>query len=481
MQIAQDMAGFSLGGADLLRRAMGKKKPEEMARVREQFVAGARERGVDQRTIDTIFDDMEKFAGYAFNKSHSATYAIVSFQTAWLKRHHPAEFMAATLSADMQNTDKVVALVDEVRHMGITLLPPSVNASRFRFTARDGGVIYGLGAVRGVGEGPVAALVEAREAGGPFQSLADFCLRVDARKSNKRVLEALIRSGAMDDFALPDEGIDETRARLLAEVGDAVQGAQQVAENAAAGMVDLFGDVTESAVNGAVKVVPLEWRQRLEFEKESLGLYLTGHPIEEYLAEIRQFCRNSLSQVRAERGRQFVAGLVVSLRTRQDRRGRTIASLTLDDWSGRLEAVLYHEAYAQAAGKISKDAVLVLEGKVKEDDYTSALEMEVGNVLTIEEARARFSRGVTIDPGGVMDEDLIARLRSSLEPHRRSDPGCPVTVLCRKAREDGLAAQGRVQLGEDWRVAPSDELLKHLRREFGDERVSLSYPNAQTG
>jgi len=479
MQIAQDMSGFSLGGADLLRRAMGKKKPEEMAKVRAQFVTGATDRQVAQKTADDIFDDMEKFSGYAFNKSHSATYAIVSFQTAWLKRHYPAEFMAATLSADMQNTDKVVTLVDEVRRMNVPLKPPSVNVSEFRFTARDGGVIYGLGAVRGVGEGPVAALVAARTASGPFRNLADFCLRVDARKAGRRVLEALIRSGAMDDFASAGEDIDATRARLLAELGDAMQGAEQVAENAAAGMADMFGGLTTPAVRRVRSVAPLERRERLEFEKESLGLYLTGHPIEEYLEEIRQFCSASLARLKAERRKQYVAGLVVQSRTIKSRRGGSIAVLTLDDRSGRLEAVLYPDRYEAARQKISKDAVLILEGEVQEDDFTGALRMEVDSVLTIEEARRRFARGVTIDLDGSVSPDLVRRLRSSLEPHRRTDAGCLVAVLCRSARDDGLAAQGRVLLGPDWRVNPSDDLLKHLRREFGDARVSLSYPGAQ--
>jgi len=481
MQIAQDMSGFSLGGADLLRRAMGKKKPEEMAKVRAQFVTGATERQVAQKTADDIFDDMEKFSGYAFNKSHSATYAIVSFQTAWLKRHYPSEFMAATLSADMQNTDKVVTLVDEVRRMGVPLKPPSVNASEYRFTARDGGVIYGLGAVRGVGEGPVAALVAARAADGRFESLADFCLRVDSKKANRRVLEALIRSGAMDEFAGQDEDIDATRARLLAELADALQGAEQVAENAAAGMADMFGGLTTPTAARRRTVPPLDRRERLEFEKESLGLYLTGHPIEEYLEEIRQFCSASLARLKAERRKQYVAGLVVASRTIKSRRGGSIAVLTLDDRSGRLEVVLYPDRYEAARQKIGKDAVLILEGEVQEDDFTGTLRMEAESVLTIEEARRRFARGVTIDLEGSVSPDLVRRLRSSLEPHRRADAGCLVAVLCRSAGGDGLTARGRVLLGPDWRVNPSDDLLKHLRREFGDTRVSLSYPGTQAG
>jgi DNA polymerase-3 subunit alpha len=482
MQIAQDMAGFSLGGADLLRRAMGKKKPEEMAKVREQFIAGATARLVEKKTCDDIFDDMEKFSGYAFNKSHSATYAIVSFQTAWLKRHYPAEFMAATLSADMQTTDKVVTLVDEVRRMGVALNPPSVNVSEFRFSARDGGVIYGLGAVRGVGEGPVAALVASREQDGPFESLADFCLRVDSRKANKRVMEALIRSGAMDDFARTDEDLDAVRARMLAELPDAMAGADQVAENSAAGIADMFGGLTDET--GAVKpcaVPPLEKRERLEFEKEALGLYLTGHPIEEHLPEIEQFCSARLSRIRAERRAQIIAGHVVSLRTMKSRRGGMVAFLMMDDGSDRLEATVLPNVYEAAQPKIGKDALLILEGEVQEDDY-SGLSMRVETVLTMEEARRRFSRGLAIDLGlDPVGPALVERLQSILEPHRRSEAGCPVAVMCRSRREDGLVAEGKVLLGPSWRINPTDELLKHLRREFGEERVALSYPGRRSG
>ena len=482
MQIAQDMSGFSLGGADLLRRAMGKKKPEEMAKVRQQFVTGATDRKVEKQVCDDIFDDMEKFSGYAFNKSHSSTYAVVSFQTAWLKRHYPAEFMSATLSVDMQNTDKVVTLVDEVRRMGLALSPPSVNRSRFRFTASDGSVIYGLGAVRGVGEGPVAALVASREADGPFQGLADFCLRVDARKANKRVLEALIRSGAMDEFRDADEDIDLVRSRLIAELPDALQGAEQIIQDSAAGMADMFGELTRETTVRKRVVVALEKRERLEGEKDSLGLYLTGHPIEEYLDEIQHFCGASIARLKAEKRSQFVAGLVVSLRTMKSRRGGSMGFVVLDDRSGRLEAALFPDVFEVARQKLSKDSVVVLEGEVQEDDYTGFLKMRVETVLSIEEARRRFSRGVEIDfGGGQVDGDLVGRLRTSLEPHRRSEAGCSVSVLCQTERGDGLTAQGKVLLGPEWRVNPSDDLLKLLRTEFGDESVTLRYAAAWTG
>ena len=244
MQIAQVLAGFSLGDADLLRRAMGKKKPEEMAKVRAQFLTGCTANNVDEKQAGEIFDLMEKFAGYAFNKSHSATYALVSYQTAYLKTHYPAYFMAANLSAEMQNIDKVVTLVDEVRRIGIQLRSPDVNRSIFRFAVHEGVIVYGLGAVRGVGEGPVELIVREREAG-PFTSLKDFCQRVDSRKANKRVLEALIRSGAMDALVAQRrfESLNEVRAYLLALLPAAMQSAEQVARDRDLGMVDLFGGV----------------------------------------------------------------------------------------------------------------------------------------------------------------------------------------------------------------------------------------------
>ncbi|MFP6815641.1 MAG: DNA polymerase III subunit alpha, partial [Pseudomonadales bacterium] len=482
MQTAQVLAGFSLGQADLLRRAMGKKKPEEMAKVREQFVDGAVERGVDNALSEQIFDLMEKFSGYAFNKSHSATYALVSFQTAWLKTHYPAQFMAATLSADMQNTDKVVTLVDEVRRMGLPLGPPSVNHSRFRFSARDGSVVYGLGAVRGVGEGPVAALAAAREAGGPFVSLADFCRRVDAKKANRRVVEALIRAGAMDDCG--DAGsddehaeIDQVRACLMAGLSDALQGAGQAARDSALGMSDMFGGIEEAGQGSRQESVPrLEKSARLEGEKEALGLYLTGHPIEDYFDEIQQLCRCNIAGLKADNRTQTLAGLVVSSRTMRSRRGDPMGFIVVDDRSGRIEISLFSEVYETEKTKIAKDAVLVLEGEVAPDDFTGALKMRAQRVHTIVEARRRFGCGLVIDCGeGAVPDDFSDRLRGCLEPHREPRGGCEVSVNCQIANDDGPAARGRIVLGSQWHVNPSDDLLRALRSQFGSERVSLDY------
>ncbi|MFK7913596.1 MAG: DNA polymerase III subunit alpha, partial [Pseudomonadales bacterium] len=495
MQIAQVLAGFSLGQADLLRRAMGKKKPEEMAKVREQFVSGATQRGVDATLTGEIFDTMEKFAGYAFNKSHSATYALVSFQTAWLKCHYPAQFMAATLSADMQNTDKIVTLVDETRRMGVPLLPPCVNRSLFRFAAvgevptlaelpaaadRDPGVVlYGLGAIKGVGEGPVQAIIAAREQGGPFTSLTDFCARVDSKSANKRVLEALIRAGALDALA-PDlhddeeQAMDQARAQLKHDLPAAIQGAEQSARNDEAGIADMFGggeSVSLTPVT-AVAVPPLRKRERLEGEKEALGLYLSGHPIDEYLDEIGQITSTRLAGLRAQKGTQLVAGLVVSVRTMRNKRGDAMGFVMLDDRSGRVEASLFSNVYAEHHEKVRKDAIVIAEAEAQQDDFSGSVKLKIERLYTIEEARRRFAQSLLIDSPTGPDGDLVPRLRRCLEPWRRAEAGCPVALL---VHSPDAQAQAQIMLGPGWQVSPSDELLLQLRGEFGAEKVALRY------
>jgi len=475
MQIAQDMAGFTLGQADLLRRAMGKKKPEEMAKVREQFREGCAGRQIDTKISEAIFDDMEKFSGYAFNKSHSATYAVVSFQTAWLKRHHPAEFMAANLSADMQNNDKVVTLVDEVRRMGLDLHSPSVNLSQFRFRALDGGVVYGLGAVRGVGEGPVAAIVESRESEGPYRSLADLCRRIDSRKLNRRVLEALIRSGALDEFALEGETTDQVRSRLLVVVPEAIQWAEQLLHNEHAGMADIFGATIEEP-DLSRTVTAMSKRERLEGEKETLGLYLTGHPIEDYLDELGHFCRQRVANLRTDSKNQLVAGLIYSIRTMRSRRGGSMAFVVIDDRSGRIEAALFPDVYERLKDKVVKDAIVVFEGEVQDDEFSGTQKLRVENAFTMAEARRKYARGLHINLRGEGKVDnLPGRLKSCLEPHRARDAGCAVTLLCEVDDEHKQLAAGSVVLGASWRVNPCDELLMRLKREFGTERVLLDY------
>ena len=483
MQIAQVIGGYSLGAADLLRRAMGKKKPEEMALQRDIFKAGALKNGVSDVKAAQMFDLMEKFAGYGFNKSHSAAYALVSYQTAWLKSHHPDQFMAAVLSADMQHTDKIVVLVDEVRRSELPLDPPDVNRSRLRFSVRDGRILYGLGAIRGIGEGAVAAICDSRDRQGRFTDLSDFCRRIDGKKVNRRVIDALIRAGAMDGFARGEEPIDAVRGRLLAEIDSALLGAEQAARNAQSGIDDLFGgpfggqttaiEAPSATLSRHVMTTrSLTRRERLDAEKEALGLYLTGHPLDDYLDEIREFCPNRIADLRVERGVQVVAGLVVSTRTMRSRRGETLAFTVLDDRSGRIELSVFADVFEQHKLKIFKDAVLIAEGEVQPDEYTGALKMRVSALLTMDEARRRFADCLQIEVcGDGLTRDFARRLKSLLEPHRQA--GCPVTIAYRSR-----SAQGRLVLGPDWRVAPSDVLLQSLRSEFGAGQVGLQYRGA---
>ena len=475
MNMAQRLAGFSLGQADLLRRAMAKKKPEEMATMRTMFLAGTSAHGVADRLANDIFDQVEKFAGYAFPKAHAASYALLTFQTAWLKAHYPAQFMAAVLSADMQNIDKVVTLVDEVRRMKIVVRPPDVNASVFRFGATSGEIRYGLGAVRGVGEGPVAAIVAERQQRGTFQDMRDFCQRVNPRLVNKRVLEALVRAGAMDSFAAQGASggdLNAIRAGLLDELPEAMQGAEQLARDAQLGISDMLGGVQEPAPRRSRSVQPLSTQERLEGEKEILGLYLTGHPIDAYLAELRRFCPTAINALRPGRGKQSVAGLVVSNRTRRGRRG-SMAFAVLDDRSARIEASLFGETYVENRAKLVKDAILVVEGEVQADEYASGNKLRAERIMTLAEARHRFGARLRIRAGKGIDSNFVTHMKQTLRRHRNAQ-GCPVAVVY---AANGAHAQ--ITFGDAWRVDASDALLAQLRDVFGEQAVDIHYPHPQ--
>jgi DNA polymerase-3 subunit alpha len=471
MQIAQALAGFTLGRADLLRQAMGKKKPEEMARQREAFVGGAVANGVEEKLAAHIFDLMEKFAGYGFPKPHATAYGLVAYQTAWLKTHHPAEFMAAALSAEMQQTDKILTLIDECRGMGLNVRSPDVNQGSFRFTVRDGDILYGLGAIKGVGEGPVETVVEAREGDGPFRDLDDFCQRTDPRRLNKRALEALIRAGALDALA-GEESVDVARARLLAEMADALRRAEQTARNEALGMQDLFGEVASpQRTSGSAKrtVRALKRSERLAAERETLGIYLTGHPLDDYLQELAEFAPVRLCDLKANGSTQTVGGYVVSMRNMRSRRGENIAFMLLDDASGRVEVSVFSDVLAACRGSVRADEIVVVQGEVSMDDFTGEPRIRAEAVFPLVEARQRFARGLVISVcGDRLEHDFCARLHAILTPYRAS--GCRVALDYR-----GEDARARVWLGNDWRVRPSDDLLVDLRESFGDSAVRLHY------
>jgi DNA polymerase-3 subunit alpha len=467
MQIAQELAGYSLGGADLLRRAMGKKKPEEMAKQRESFESGAKDKGVDPVLAMKIFDLVEKFAGYGFNKSHSAAYALVSYQTAWLKAHYPAEFMAATMSSELQNTDKIVIFIEECRAMKLTLKLPDVNEGDYMFAVNpQGEVIYGLGAIKGLGTGPVENMIAARNSGGPFKNLFDFCERTDPRKVNKRALEALIRSGSFDDLGTE-------RSVLMASMREAVKAAEQSASNRDAGMSDLFGELVPDDDSDVYRefqnVRPWNTKQRLQGEKETLGLYVTGHPIDDYEQELRQFVPKRIVDLKADRGSQTIAGLVINMRTITTQRGATMAFVLLDDRSARLEVVLRGDTYEQYRELLIKDTILIVEGVVAVDDYNGGLKINGKVLRSLMDARQDRVRELVLS---LSEQDFSKQFSQQFKQLLETSLSgrCPIAINYRRS-----GVTGKLRLGNEWRVQPSDELIQRLKDRFGNEAVSLNY------
>ena len=469
MQIAQVLAGYTLGGADLLRRAMGKKKPEEMAKQREIFVAGALAGGVPEATATHIFDLMEKFAGYGFNKSHSAAYALLSYQTAYLKAHHPAAFMAAVLSADMDHTDKVVTLIDECRSMGLTVQPPDVNQSCYRFSApAPDRLQYGLGAIKGVGQGAIEAIEQERARGGPFKDLVELCCRIDGRRVNRRTLEAMIRAGALDRLGA-------SRAGLMHDLDEALRLADQQGRAGAVGQDDLFGLATGAVRPACASAEDIpEWpeTQRLQEEKETLGLYLTGHPIAQFEADLRQFVTDRLSDLTGaaldtgpgQRRDVVVAGLVVAIRRQAGKR----AFLTLDDRSARMEVAVFEDQYQRFQHLIVKDQLLIVEGSLGFDDYSGNWRLTPRQLFDLEQMRLRYGRCLTLELAESSGDALAERLVDALEPFRGG--GCAVRIVYRNA-----LAEAMLSLGDAWRVQPSGDLLQRLRDCFGAAAVQLAY------
>jgi len=485
MQISQVLAGYSLADADLLRRAMGKKKPEEMAKQRDVFVAGAIKNNVDQNQAGGIFDIMEKFAGYGFNKPHSVAYAWLAYQTAWLKHYYPADFMASVLSADMQSTDKVVINVEECHEIGVPISPPDVNRGDFRFVAdTKDSIIYGLGAIKGMGEGPVASIVESRAEAGPFTDLFDLCDRVDPRRVNKRAVEALIGSGALDRLAeFPGQteaqkDIDFRRAMLMANQGDAVKLAEQRAYNQDGGLMDLFGEglvTTESTgcrYNHFEGLRRITFKERLGREKETLGLFLTGHPIDLYKEELKFLSKSRIGDLRAGKDDSTVVGLIVGVRTMKSKKGETIAFVTLDDRTGRIEVSVFADLYDRSYTKLQKDTVIVCKGATSIDDFSGGMRMRASEVFDMAQARERAIKRLKLRlVGADLADNFTDELAQLLTPFKgRPGEGCPIAVayVCEEA-------EAEVTLGDAWRVLPDDDLIQNLRDRYGNERVVLDY------
>ncbi|HXC08959.1 MAG TPA: DNA polymerase III subunit alpha, partial [Steroidobacteraceae bacterium] len=468
MQIAQILAGYTLGGADLLRRAMGKKKAEEMAKQRSVFVSGAVARGVREAQATHIFDLMEKFAGYGFNKSHSAAYAVLSYQTAWLKAHYPAAFMAAVLSSDMDKTDKVVTLIDECAGVGLTVLPPDVNESVYAFhVSGPMSIRYGMGAIKGVGASAVEAMIEERTRNGPYASLPDLCRRIDLTRVNRRVFDALIRSGSLDR-------IGPNRATLTAELDRAMHLGEQNSRAMSVGQVDLFG--LSAAPDDAVA----DWTesQRLAGERETLGLFLSGHPITPYEPDLKFLVSARLADVggpkpapSADGGRTWsagkpatVAGLVLEIRRRPNR-----VTLILDDRSARLEVSLYEEIFQQHRDIIVKDAILIVDGTLRFDDFIEAWRLQAKSLMDIDRARERYARRLWLKwPAEYDGPQGLNRFEQVLKPHLRGPCGVSIAIN----RPDYL---GRLNLGSAWSVHASRALLDKLTDLVGRDGWYLVY------
>ena len=478
MQIAQVLAGYTLGGADLLRRAMGKKKPEEMAKQRGLFTKGSVERGVPEQQAAYIFDLMEKFAGYGFNKSHSAAYALLSYHTAYLKAHYPAAFMAAVLSADMDHTDKVVTLIQECSEIGIEVKAPDVNLSGYEFAVGGERTIrYGLGAVRGVGQGAVEAIITEREARGRFTSLEDLCRRLDLTKANRRVLEALLRSGSLD-------GLGANRATLMHILPSAMQLGDQNSKAQNAGQDDLFG---LSGGSGAATPAPVvravelpEWSEsiRLTGERETLGLYLTGHPISPFESGLARLVSHRIVDLISDRpigggegGPRFgggkpvtVAGLIDEVKKRGPR-----FILTLDDRTGRIEVNLFEDVFQKHRDLIVKDALVLVDGKLRFDEFSDSWRLSAVRLTELDKVREQQARRVVLKwPQNGNSKALIGRLAEVLGPWR---PGpCPITV-----EYTGASATGALNLGNEWTVRASRELLEQLETLMGRGGVKVFY------
>ena len=464
MQIAQELAGYTLGGADLLRRAMGKKKPEEMAKQRSVFEDGAKEKGVDPTLAMKIFDLVEKFAGYGFNKSHSAAYALVSYQTAWLKRHYPAEFMAAVMSSEIDNTDKLLSLRDECKRMGLTVKAPNILEGKHHFSVnREGQIIYGLGGIKGLGEGPIGDLLEARGESA-FTDLFDMCSRTDPRKVNRRAIEALIKSGALDELGAE-------RSVLMSALDDALRAAEQSAANEAAGMGDLFGEVVPSAGNGDPyrdhrRARSWTLRDILAGEKESLGSFLSGHPMDEFQQEVRKFSPRSIRELTAG-SKQWVAGLIVDVRLVKTQRG-TMAVLQLDDGTGQIEATAYSEVYEQNRDLLVKDQIVLADGRLQMDDFRGQLSLRAKSFTTLEAARSSRVRELKLGLNSeAIERGVSAELKRAFSAHSGD---CPIVVEYKQS-----AGSAMVRFGDRYRIKPTDTLLDQLKELVGHDSVELVY------
>ncbi len=467
MQIAQVVAGYSLGGADLLRRAMGKKKVEEMDAQRKTFTDGATKNNMTEQQANELFDLLEKFAGYGFNKSHAAAYALVAYQTAYLKAHYPAAFLASTMSADMNNTDSVHIFYDDCAPNQIEVLPPDINKSDFKFTPINAKqILYGLGAVKGTGLAAIELIMQARKNDGAFKDLFDFCNRLDLRKVNRRVVESLIRAGAFDSLS-PDPA-QPNRNALLAGVANAMSAAEQNSANQ--NQTSLFGEAVDEIINVLPNVQPWTEQQRLIEEKAALGFFLSGHPYWAYQADLAAFISSSLSNLSPKEQPQLLAGIVSGIRIRMTGRGK-MAIVGLDDGTTRIEVVVASELLNQHQQLLKDDTLVIVEGRVSNDDFSGGLRVSARKLYTLSSLRNSRASFLKISCNGQAD---AVKLKNLLKPFciasTEERAGCAVKVEYRNH-----TSKVELMLGNDWRVDLHDELMTGLTQWLSRENVKILY------
>ncbi|MGL4668685.1 MAG: DNA polymerase III subunit alpha, partial [Saezia sp.] len=474
MQAAQKLGGYSLGGADLLRRAMGKKKPEEMEQHRGIFSEGAAKNGISKEKADEIFDLMEKFAGYGFNKSHAAAYALLAYYTAWAKVHYPAEFAASNMIVSIDDTDKLKIIYDDAIAMGLTFEPPDVNLGGYAFdpiTPRS--IRYGLGAIKGTGKSAVEAIVQAREEGGEFASLFDFCNRVGRRQLNKRTVEALIKAGAFDRIQL-------NRAALLASVELAFEYADQQAANVnQGGLFDMLGEAASDEEPILAEVKPWSIKERLLQEKEAIGFFISGHLFDEYEPEVRCFAKQKIVDVGESHDLQLIAGIVSDLRTIHGQRGK-VTIFKLEDKSGSIEVVANEEVASQWAGALKDDELMLAQCKVSPDRFSGGLRANVNQLWSLPAARCRFGVCLKLEIEGDGIAPDFSSIIAQYPPQKMRDKdgtelplGVKVRVTLRRS-----TFVTEIDLGELSRFYPSDAALGHWRILASQVKAKMQYAQA---
>ncbi|CAG1017534.1 partial DNA polymerase III subunit alpha, partial [Burkholderiaceae bacterium] len=468
MQVAQRLGGYSLGGADLLRRAMGKKKAEEMAKHRAIFADGAAKNGISEPKANEIFDLMEKFAGYGFNKSHAAAYALLAYHTAWLKVHYLAEFTAANMSVALDDTDKLKIFHDDAVALGISFEPPNVNTGGYRFEpVGDKVVRYGLGAIKGTGQSAIEAIIQAREEGGPFKSLFDFCTRVDRARINKRTVEALIKAGAFDML-----GVE--RSSLVASIALAFDYADTQHANADQGGLFDFGDSHAASTQEPELVQAEVWsiKERLTFEKAALGFYLSGHLFDQSADEVRQFAKRRNADVIDSREPQLLAGIVGDLRVINGQRGR-VAIFKLDDKTEAIEAVANEELLNANKELLKDDELIIVLGKVQPDRFSGGLRLNVQQVWDLTAARCRFGKYLRVEVNGSVPP--VAEVLRDFPTRKIATEQGPLTQgLTVRLVLEREAARGELDLGDEARFFPTDAAIARWR-EGSHGRASVVY------